>query len=80
MGIPLTNDILVNVVVREGVVKARVSILAFKSSFLHRQTCRILVLKGLPVAGREGKAVKKCGLAAVLKIATVILFTLLSGV
>lgn len=51
----LTTNVLVNIVVRVGVAKARVPGLASQRALLRRQTCRILILKGLPVAGRMGK-------------------------
>lgn len=54
------------------------AVLASQRASRRRQTRRILVLKGLPVAGRgNGKAVKERGLAAVLKIAAILLFALL---
>lgn len=42
-------------------VNARVSILASQRVSLRRQTRRILVLKGLPLVGREREAVKERG-------------------
>lgn len=59
-------------------VKARVPGPVSKSVFLCSQTGCILILKGLPETGREGKAVRKRRLAEVLKIAS-ILFTPLFG-
>lgn len=52
----LTDNVLVNIVVRVGVAEGGGLGLATQRVLLHRQTRRILVLKGLPVAGRDGKA------------------------
>lgn len=49
--IQLTDNVLINIVVRIGMVKARVPCLASQRALLHRQTSCILILKGLPVAG-----------------------------
>lgn len=54
LGVELTNNVLVNIVVGEGVVKGRVSVLSSQRARLRRQALRILVLKGLPV-GRESR-------------------------
>lgn len=76
----LTTNVLVNIVVRVGVAKARVPGLASQRALLRRQTCRILILKGLPVAGRMGKqdSEKRGPGCFFLKMATVLLFTSLS--
>lgn len=53
LGVELTNNVLVNIVVGEGVVKGRVSVLSSQRARLRRQALRILVLKGLPVGKGE---------------------------
>lgn len=65
LSLRLTTNVLVNVVVRVGVAKARVPGLASQRAWLRRQTRRILVLKGLPVSkgGWESKVVKRGVLA-----------------
>lgn len=53
LGDELTDNVLVNIVVGEGVVKGRVSVLSSQRARLRRQALRILVLKGLPVGKGE---------------------------
>lgn len=68
----LTHDVFVNIVVRVGVAEGGGLGPAPQLVRLHRQTRRILVLKGLPVCGggmERGEMVKGGRLAGLLKIA-----------
>lgn len=74
----LTDDVFVNIVIREGMVEARVPALASQRALLGGQTHSILVLKRLPVGGRQGrKDSEKEGPGFCPKIASTLLFMLL---
>ncbi len=73
-GVQLTNYVLINIVIRVGMVKSWVPGFTSQRALLRRQTCRILVLKGLPMAGRKGRQWKRGVLVAVLDTATILLF------